>query len=198
MQGYGANSLRANDRFLSRNQPPINTFPIGDGSNLRNPNNIPSFNGQEWSEREWQFRRLFIRALHFPGLLTYDAPDQGSWDGTRAYYFEELYVAGRILLELEHNQTCGRSPEYPHNQDDRRWQYMQWIKVSRNIIDTALEAMFKAAETPVGPVVDMVADRTLQGVASTEATIVYLNMENAPDLLAKAMQQVSGVRGDIP
>jgi hypothetical protein len=197
MRGYGANSLKVVDRFLCETQPRISTFPIGDGSNLQNPNNIPAFTGREWSEREWQFRRLFIRALHFPGLLAFDPKKPNSFDASRGNCFLELYIAGRILLELEHNTTTGPPTEYPHNRNDNRWQDMQWIKVSRAIIDTALQAMFTASETPVGPVVDIVAKRTLQGVASPEPMIVYWNMENAPTQMAQAMQQVSGVRGNI-
>jgi hypothetical protein len=174
-------------------------FPIGDGSNLTDPANNPIGLGRAWAIREWQFRRLFIRALHFPGLLLIEGAPADEFNTDRANYFIELYIAARILLDSEHLVIDRLSPQYNHDRGDRRWPDMRWIKASRTIIDTALRTMFTAAETAAAPaVVALVASETAAGIVPGQMQILNWNMTMAPAETAQAMQQVSCNRGKFP
>ncbi|KAF8858039.1 hypothetical protein BDZ45DRAFT_802887 [Acephala macrosclerotiorum] len=153
---YGANSLKRLDRFLDRRQPPLAALPAFTGMDMRGPPDNPGQSPEVFLE--WQFRRLLIRCLHFPGLAQIDTNPNSlnhfSFD--RAAHIVDLYVVSRLLLELEHVTIPEQNPvEFPHWRTDPHRLDLDWVKISRSIIDGALQQMFDTVKVPIGLVVAM-------------------------------------------
>ena len=83
-----ANSLKQLERFADIRQPYLDRLPLPDGMNLHHRGCTPA----QYSEvilMEYSFRRLWIRHLHFPGLLAANLGRQKS--------FDQLYKCARVV-----------------------------------------------------------------------------------------------------
>ncbi|KUJ12443.1 uncharacterized protein LY89DRAFT_207546 [Mollisia scopiformis] len=179
---YGANSMKALDRFLDARQSFLRQWPEGDGRNLLDP----SVNVDEERDLylEWYFRRLFTRVLHLPGLLTFRQDPDNPTNMTRVNDLVSVFLSSKLLLELEHEKVeslewVESGEEFDWDQTDPRHNYMMWIYLSREIIDTALKNAFDATKVPLGPVIAMAAAAAERGEPFDEETIVDNNVKFA-------------------
>jgi len=83
--GYwsSANALKQLERFADWRQPALEERPLPDGSNMKGVHDLLI--------HEWQFRRLWIRYLHFPGILMAKNNDK------RVVSLRNLYEIGRAV-----------------------------------------------------------------------------------------------------
>ncbi|CZR52381.1 uncharacterized protein PAC_02258 [Phialocephala subalpina] len=186
---YGANSLKRLDRFLDHRQPPLAALPAFTGWNVGGPPANPTRSPDiHW---DWQFRRLLIRCLHFPGLtqLDTDPNSPNLFLFERFGHFVDLYCISRSLLELEHQNTQELDPvEFPHKRTDpHRWD-LDWIKRSRSIIDGALQQMFDTTKVPIGPVVAMAQAAQVANTPMSNDDVAQANISMAHLQLMRAIQ----------
>lgn len=200
--GYGANSMKAIDRFMSRTQPYLQEnlrFPTDGSEILADNRNGPGMREKEMLDAEWQFRRLFVRALHFPGLIgwnTATGAGQAGFNVERLEYWHLLYKTSRCLLEWEWKLHIGPDQTFPYNEQDPRYNNVKYLKILRSRMESALKAMLAVATTTkCGPQADHEAHfkdlLALRGTPETPEDIFEYNTTEQQMALGQKMQDVS-------
>ncbi|KAL5318879.1 hypothetical protein ACEPPN_013947 [Leptodophora sp. 'Broadleaf-Isolate-01'] len=128
-------SLKQLDRFLSRDQPPLNATPLLDGDNLDEASVNPfQHNGFDF---EQMLQKFTIRALHLPGVLQLHSDPTRGMVTARFLAIHRLCFMGRLLLQQEFNKVLADdADDFSCNPSNSS---ANWVRNSRKNIVNALE-----------------------------------------------------------